>query len=188
MSPGRVMLLPGHGPGGPRKESYCTTEQRSPSASWEMPTGASREGRAQIPIQAAVNGAERAEAHCVGSQGIILEPQVRSTMCCKGGHMGPLHRDGRNAQASQIAYEKTVRRVSLLLLEASVDSKGESRWASEQVRQGHPLLENNHRAAAGDHEDKSDSCKGLSDTLEEGLEWERLGQGGQHGTHLGERR
>lgn len=127
--------------------------------------GVSREGRAQFPTWAAVNGTERAEARRAGSQGIILEPQILPTMCRKGGCVGPLHRDRRDAQASQLASEKMGLRVSMLLLEASVDSNGESRWASEQVGQAHPLLESNLGAAAGDHKDKADSCEGLSNTL-----------------------
>lgn len=47
---------------------------------------------------------------------------------------------------------------------------------SEQKR-GSSFTEKNHRRASGDCKDVFASCRGLTDTLEEGLEWERLEAG-----------
>ena len=63
-----------------------------------------------------------------------------------------------------------------LLLEVSVERKGKAmweRWAARSCRgKSHPLLERNHERASG-YEDKSATCEGLSDTLEEESKWER---------------
>lgn len=46
---------------------------------------------------------------------------------------------------------------------------------SEQ-KQGSSFTEKNHRRASGDCKDVFASRRGLTDTLEEGLEWERRGR------------
>lgn len=78
---------------------------------------------------------------------------VLPAICSRGGCLHPLHEDGRNAQAFQLAYEKAVLRVCTLPLEASVERKGESRWekrAGELCEdKAQPLLERNDGRASG---------------------------------------